>query len=760
MLRRFRCQSVRPPDPTRVELDPGPSATPGGNSDVRRARDPQAPSLKVWHHVLLAGVIYECAAIPFILTFQPSLPLQESPAVGVFYAWELLFLLDIYVKLTTGFYQDGNLICDPQKSRKKYLTSTEFLVDALAIVPYATLPVQLSLSKIVLELPKLLRTHSIPRYLSDVDDVFVRHFEFLKLGKLLVGVMLLSHFIACMRFSFGYDEHHNNHWLPQLPADQATAHSQYLMSMFWAFGLLTGLFEGELPHTVNEFLFTILVALCGFSMFTYLCATFFMLSSCEATHAEASEARITQIKHILTFHRVPEEVRGPIVEYLRNYYAGADTSDREVMKLLCPPISKDVQVELMKNVVATIPVFASCDPQFIVALTALLERISLPAQCKLFGLGDFGDAMYIIHSGVLDVIGSKAKIRELRKNDFVGELSLFSSHPRSATVVTATYCVLYQLSRFHIELVLESHPSAAGKIRSAVAAIIEKTLIPQPPEPKAVSIKRRRMSSSWIELQQAVLLFNWCLIPLQLSFPVFEDADWFIHLLNGLADAILWVDLYVNFNWSYTHASEKIRDPMKSAARYLRGAFVLDLLCVLPYDAFVPATQYCVARIPRLLRVWRIHGHFHEVDTMYPLRSKQRLMLYGVLLFLLIHIETCLFFCVTLWEGFSSGEGWLPSNDVELRRIDDTHFVDHGNATYTLGEPALERIATTQYLRSFYYATHVLTALGKGVEPESDAQYVVALMFMFSGFFITAIVVDNVQKRFTASAHEEKEFFA
>ncbi|RLN98549.1 hypothetical protein BBJ28_00025523, partial [Nothophytophthora sp. Chile5] len=42
----------------------------------------------------------------------------------------------------------------------------------------------------------------------------------------------------------------------------------------------------------------------------------------------------------------------------------------------------------------------------------------------------------------------------------------------------------------------------------------------------------------------------------------------------------------------------------------------------------------------------------------------------------------------------------------------------------------------------------------------SDAQYVVALMFMFSGFFITAIVVDNVQKRFTASAHEEKEFFA
>lgn len=145
------------------------------------------------------------------------------------------------------------------------------------------------------------------------------------------------------------------------------------------------------------------------------------------------------------------------------------------MKLLCPSIATDIQIELMKGTIARVPIFAECNSdEFIVALTSLLERISLPAQCTLFQAGDFGDAMYILHSGVLDVIVGKAKVRELRKNDFVGELSLFSSSPRTATVVTTTYCVLYKLSRFHTEKVLDGYPRVARTITTAVAQFLEK----------------------------------------------------------------------------------------------------------------------------------------------------------------------------------------------------------------------------------------------------------------------------------------------
>lgn len=154
-------------------------------------------------------------------------------------------------------------------------------------------------------------------------------------------------------------------------------------------------------------------------------------------------------------------------------------------------------------------------------------------------------------------------------------------------------------------------------------------------------------------------------------------------------------------------------------------------------------------------------GHYHEMDQLRPLKGKQRLLVYGVLLVLLSHILACLYFSLTFVEGFNPEEdSWLPSHDVELRDIGNGRYMDYRNTTYDEDDPEVRRIAYTQYFRALYYATNVLTALGRTIEPESGIEFAVALAFMFGGFFITAIVVDNVQKRFTASAYEEKEFFA
>lgn len=161
------------------------------------------------------------------------------------------------------------------------------------------------------------------------------------------------------------------------------------------------------------------------------------------------------------------------------YYEDAASSDRQVTEILCQSIVRDIQVELVKDVFTRVPLFAACSDQFLVAITRLLERISLPAQCTVFTVGDSGDAMYIIHTGVLDVVSrSCRKLRELRKNGFVGELSLFSDQPRSATVVTATFCVLYKLSRRHAEIVLKGYPGVASTIKLYVQRVLAAAAAP------------------------------------------------------------------------------------------------------------------------------------------------------------------------------------------------------------------------------------------------------------------------------------------
>lgn len=922
--------------------------------EVRNAIDPSSRFTAAWQQLVLACILYELALLVYMAAFASS---SNSPSRREFlglYLCELVFCVDVYVQLNTGYYEDGNVLRDTRKSRSKYLRSRGFLLDILALPPLSLLPFlptdgpSSSSALVFLEIHKFVRVRRLPALISDLDNIYARYFVLLKLAKVLGVTLLTSHFVACARFAFGYDTHADNHWLPHVPEHAITGVHKYLAALFWAFGLLTGLFEGELPHSNAQFAFTITVALCGFSLFTYLCATFFTLSKCESGDSETAEARVNQFRHVLAFHRVPEKLQEQAVEYLKRYYTQADANDREAARLLCPSIASDIQIELLQDTVARIPVFHGCDTHFLKAVTSLLELISCPARFVLFRTGDHGDAMYVINSGVLYTVVNGVKVRELRKGSFFGEVAVFARLPRSATMMTTTYSTLYRLARFHVDKLLDGYPRYARLIAHTVEEMLQRAnstdedRISEIANAAAVAplapAKKRRMSSllhvvvglrpeqplwrtkkpslaavrpdgtvglrstsggsasrkiapsdlrdpeesggastqqhsgvplqtrpwtslssskvypdartlaalpappiaplgrlsmfqaskrkldlfrdsffrkgrvgpsdgkpldvirgfydqlpqtappppprtfwwatllpsrcidaesrtrmAWLLGLQLVLCYNWITVPLQLAFPLLDDHIVAIAVLNVATDVLLWVDVYMSLTLSYTLNSETITDPVRSAKRYV-GSYscALDLLCAGPYGLLKPRQFHAaVTRLPRLLRLWRLKGHFAEVENYTLMNSRKRLLLFGLGLLLLYHIVACLYFSVTHWEGFShDDDAWIPSDDIAMEQLNATSFVDSHGHVYAASDPKLIAIGATQYARALYYAANVLAALGRTIEPATDRQYAIALGFMLSGFLITAVVVDEVQKRFTASAFEQKEFFA
>ncbi|KAG1688681.1 hypothetical protein DVH05_003118 [Phytophthora capsici] len=279
--------------------------------DITDAFDPNSTGVKVWEHILLVCLLYEGFAVPYFLSFQPESDEQLTIAFLVGILCELLFLLDFYVRAHTGFYADGNLVRDKQKTRRRYIRSSHFVTDMIAIFPFQTFSSDIS---VVL---KFLRYLRLRQFVSSLDELYAKYFVMLKLLKVLVTMVYMAHVVACIRYSFGYNEDELNHWLPPAEESHHALHTQYLSSLFWSVGIMTGLFEGELPRHISEFLFTTLVALCGFSMFTTLVATIFVISKCESGHSEAVEARINQLIHLLSFHRVPESQQVQAIEYLR-----------------------------------------------------------------------------------------------------------------------------------------------------------------------------------------------------------------------------------------------------------------------------------------------------------------------------------------------------------------------------------------------------------------------------------------------------------
>ncbi|KAK1930157.1 Cyclic nucleotide-gated olfactory channel [Phytophthora citrophthora] len=812
------------------------------DDDVMDAFDPNFTGVKVWEHILLVCLLYEGFAVPYFLSFQPESDEQLTIAFLVGVLCEFIFLLDFYVRAHTGFYADGNLVRDKQKTRRRYIRSYHFVADIIAILPFQAFSGDISL------ILKYLRYLRLRQFVSSLDELYAKQFVLLKLLKVLATMVYMAHVVACIRYSFGYNEEGLNHWLPPAEESHHALHTQYLSSLFWSVGIMTGLFEGELPRHISEFLFTTLVALCGFSMFTTLVATIFVISKCESGQSEAVEARINQLVHLLSFHRVPDSQQVQAIEYLRRYYTDEESNDREAAKILCRSVSTDIQVELLRSTFAQIPIFEGCSDQFIVAMTSLLEMIAIPAQTTLFSAGDDGDAMYIVHSGVLAVSIKSVTVREIRKGACFGELSVFSSVKRTAAVMSTTYSILYKLSRFHCERVLDGYPDCAVLIQkhvtstltlmkgdrnyvvntvvsrdspvklragsrsgsisagfaartSAITSTLTRVLTmngelsarrsvtdtPAPakrkslvipaqiesdvstggrsnprhpkPLPEVKSAPRRGiwrfiLRPKCIDHQSRFRLY-WLLLLLRPS--------WGTQVVDSLFTVGLFVDIGLNFSLSFMVDSEKIMDPVRSAQRYLEGPFFFDLMCALPYR-YLHVSRYGILQLPRLLRVLHLRDQLSEIEFFYPTNNRRQLTLLGVFLIMMFHIVACIHFGISYIEGFNPNEeeAWISSTKLCLKRLNQTHLEDCEGVIYSEHEniSELRHISALEYSRSLYYAVGVLASPGKSIEPVSDVQLTAALILMLSGFLITAIVVDNIQKRFTASAFEQKEFFA
>ncbi|KAE9346397.1 hypothetical protein PF008_g8301 [Phytophthora fragariae] len=864
--------------------------------DRQNAFDPNARAVKLWDQVLLLCLLLEAFLLPYFLSFQREVVGVISTFFMLVVVCDFVFAVDLLAQAHMGYYSDGNLIRDKKRTIRRYVRSPQFAMDFIAIVPTQVLVI--GYPELVTELLflKLLLWSRLPHLVSSVDEFYAKHFVVLKLLKVLVSTVYLAHVLACVRYIFGEDQSRVDRWLPSSLSHGNSLLRDYLVSLFWSVGIMTGLFEGELPRHSSEFLFTILVSLCGFSMFTTLCATIFVISKCESGNAEAMSARINQLVHVLSFHHVPESQQTQAIEYLKRYYTDAESADRETAKILCPSIANDIQVELLKSTLAQISLFVGCNDQFIVAMTSLLELTAVPAQTTLFTEGDHGSAMYVVRSGVLAVIARSVTVLEMRKGTCFGELFVFSSMACTATVISTTYSILYKLSRFHCERVLEGYPDCASVIAVHVKDILRQLNISEDESgsntsynsissrsnsrraalrrasvttggiagalarargssrgssflsSQRISISRKQSKKNsigpllqdilqsgtkpasnehlsrenttmstddllshtltlknenepppfeqrqgpklklvyrhhglwrlvvlqrcidfdsparmwWLLLLFSNLCYCWIMVPVQVIFPLWQRPSWVTQSIDCISNIGLLLDLVLNLNLSFMIESDKVMDPKLSAYRYLRTGFRFDLLCALPYE-YLSIEHYGPLRLPRLVRVFHLTRHLKELDHFIQLNSGRQLVLLTLMFFIMFHVVACIYFGISSIEGFdpNENEAWVCPTSLCLRRLNATHLENCNGVIFdeNMNRSELGEIAAMEYFRSLYYAVGVLASPGKTVEPTSDFQLVAALILMLGGFLISGVVVDNVQKRFTASAFEQKQFF-
>ncbi len=104
-----------------------------------------------------------------------------------------------------------------------------------------------------------------------------------------------------------------------------------------------------------------------------------------------------------------------------------------------------------------------------VAKKLLLEHLTwveIAAGQTLMAQGDAGDSMYLSISGrlrayVVDEDGIEHMVREMARGQIIGEMSLYTDEPRSATVVAIRDSVLVRLARSEFSSLLASNPQVS-----------------------------------------------------------------------------------------------------------------------------------------------------------------------------------------------------------------------------------------------------------------------------------------------------------
>ncbi|MBL8166463.1 MAG: DUF1003 domain-containing protein [Anaerolineae bacterium] len=147
------------------------------------------------------------------------------------------------------------------------------------------------------------------------------------------------------------------------------------------------------------------------------------------------------------------------------------------------------------NMLRNVPLFALLDNDEITALAEQMEQQHFWAGQMIFQQGDPGEAMYVVHSGAVELFirdrgGERVVVDKAEPGDLFGEFSLLDQQPRSASAKATQETLLFVVDRTDLQRLFAVHPDAAfdmlamlsRRIRSTDALVSERVVATNPNE--------------------------------------------------------------------------------------------------------------------------------------------------------------------------------------------------------------------------------------------------------------------------------------
>uniref|UniRef100_M4ADD4 Hyperpolarization activated cyclic nucleotide gated potassium and sodium channel 2 n=1 Tax=Xiphophorus maculatus TaxID=8083 RepID=M4ADD4_XIPMA len=379
-----------------------------------------------WDFTMLMFMVGNLIIIPVGITFFKDE--TTTPWIIFNVVSDTFFLMDLVLNFRTGIVFEDNteIILDPKKIKKKYLKSW-FIVDFVSSIPvdYIFLIVEKGIDSEVYKTARALRIVRFTKILS------------------LLRLLRLSRLI---RYIHQWEE--NDSWS-----------ELYSFALFKAMSHMLCIGYGrQAPESMSDIWLTMLSMIVGATCYAmFIGHATALIQSLDSSRRQYQE-KYKQVEQYMSFHKLPADFRQKIHDYYEHRYQGKMFDEESILEELNEPLREEIVNFNCRKLVASMPLFANADPNFVTAmLTKLRFEVFQPGD-YIIREGTIGKKMYFIQHGVVSVLTKGSIGMKLMDGSYFGEICLLTRGRRTASVRADTYCRLYSLSVDNFNEVLEEYP--------------------------------------------------------------------------------------------------------------------------------------------------------------------------------------------------------------------------------------------------------------------------------------------------------------
>jgi hypothetical protein len=272
-----------------------------------------------------------------------------------------------------------------------------------------------------------------------------------RLVPVVVALPLLVHLVACGWIGLGSGS----------AAGVTDSAMIYAKAVYWAFTTLTTVGYGDIVAvTIPQMLYCCLVQVMGVGVFGYILSNVAGLLARSDAAREHHMDNLDKVETFMKTHHIPQDLRLKIRSYYHYMWLNKrGYKDDSLLEGLPLKIQSELFFHINQSIIEKIPFLKGADQDLIEELMYQLKpRVYIPGE-KIFKIDDYGDALYFIHQGEVEILNrDQEHLALLTDGAFFGEMALISDQPRVATARAHSYCDIYILERELFDKVTKAHP--------------------------------------------------------------------------------------------------------------------------------------------------------------------------------------------------------------------------------------------------------------------------------------------------------------